>query len=92
MKIKRVGNNRLMFFCPACDAAHSVYAGIGGWAFNGDFSRPTLTPSVLVNRDQAAPVPVCHSFVRDGRIEYLSDCTHALAGKVVDMVDVEDKS
>jgi hypothetical protein len=25
----------------------------------------------------------CHSFVRDGRIEFLSDCTHALAGQTM---------
>lgn len=25
----------------------------------------------------------CHSFIRNGMIEFLSDCTHALAGKVV---------
>jgi hypothetical protein len=27
----------------------------------------------------------CHSFVTDGRIQFLSDCTHALAGRVVDL-------
>lgn len=27
----------------------------------------------------------CHSFVRDGQIEFLSDCTHALAGKTVSL-------
>jgi len=32
---------------------------------------------------------VCHSFVRDGRIEFLSDCTHALAGQTVDLPEVE---
>jgi hypothetical protein len=26
---------------------------------------------------------VCHSFVRDGQIEFLGDCTHKLAGKTV---------
>lgn len=26
---------------------------------------------------------VCHSFVRDGQIQFLSDCTHSLAGKTV---------
>jgi hypothetical protein len=26
---------------------------------------------------------VCHSFVRAGRIEFLGDCTHALAGQTV---------
>ena len=28
---------------------------------------------------------VCHSFVTDGRIQFLSDCTHALAGQTVDL-------
>jgi len=32
---------------------------------------------------------VCHSFVRDGRIEFLSDCTHALAGQTVDLPEWE---
>ena len=30
----------------------------------------------------------CHTFVTDGRIQFLGDCTHALAGHTVDMVDV----
>ncbi|KAA5609698.1 ammonia monooxygenase [Rhodovastum atsumiense] len=29
----------------------------------------------------------CHSFVRAGRIEFLSDCTHSLAGRTVDLPD-----
>lgn len=29
--------------------------------------------------------PLCHSFVRDGMIQYLSDCTHSLAGQTVEM-------
>jgi hypothetical protein len=28
---------------------------------------------------------VCHSFVTNGRIQFLSDCTHALAGQTVDL-------
>lgn len=27
----------------------------------------------------------CHSFVRDGKIQFLNDCTHELAGKTVEM-------
>ena len=36
-------------------------------------------------RDKPAPFKcsVCHSFVRDGQIEFLGDCTHALAGRTV---------
>lgn len=30
---------------------------------------------------------VCHIFVADGRIEFLADCTHHLAGQTVDMVE-----
>ena len=32
---------------------------------------------------------VCHSFVTDGKIQFLNDCTHALAGEVVDLPDFD---
>jgi len=28
---------------------------------------------------------ICHSFIRNGKIEFLSDCTHALAGQTVEL-------
>lgn len=31
----------------------------------------------------------CHSFVVDGRIQFLGDCTHALAGQTVDLPDID---
>lgn len=31
----------------------------------------------------------CHSYVRDGVVEFLPDCTHALAGKSVPLGDWE---
>lgn len=35
---------------------------------------------------EGKPIPlVCHSYVRAGRIEFLSDCTHELAGQTVDL-------
>jgi Family of unknown function (DUF6527) len=71
------------------------------WGYNGDPERPTFTPSILVRGTQPLsdeeharvmrgeafePKPlVCHSFVSDGRIQFLSDCTHALAGQTVDI-------
>jgi hypothetical protein len=33
---------------------------------------------------------ICHSFVTDGKIQFLPDCTHELAGKTVDLPDWED--
>lgn len=36
------------------------------------------------------PVPfVCHSFVTDGRIQFLSDCTHTLAGQTVELLEAK---
>ncbi len=62
------------------------------WGFNGDLNEPTLTPSVLAQygwgRDPQVSV-VCHSFVKDGHIQFLDDCTHALAGQTVELPQVE---
>ena len=44
------------------------------------------------DRGEGLPTPVpyvCHSFITDGRIQFLSDCTHALAGQTVDLPEVE---
>jgi hypothetical protein len=30
---------------------------------------------------------ICHSFITDGKIQYLSDCTHELAGQTIDLPD-----
>lgn len=35
---------------------------------------------------------VCHTFVTDGRIQFLNDCTHALAGQTVDLPPVDHRS
>lgn len=44
------------------------------------------------NKDDLAPFScsVCHSFVRNGHIEYLNDCTHHLAGKTIQLENVEE--
>ena len=88
-------DGRLTWWCPGCDHAHMIQTGGGSgprWGWNGNVDRPTFTPSVLVTwsvppprEPDDPPDRVCHSFVRDGRIEFLGDCTHALAGQTVDM-------
>ncbi|HET6805314.1 MAG TPA: hypothetical protein VFH59_07745 [Frateuria sp.] len=66
------------------------------WGFDGNLDNPTLTPSVLQqwNQWQGEGVPakrhVCHSFVRNGRIEFLGDSTHSLAGQTVDLPEIEE--
>ena len=100
--ISNAGPNdiRYMFFCVGCGESHGIN---GSWNFNMDFDNPTISPSILVTgvvpltdeeyetvRKGEPFVPVkmvCHSFVRDGKIEYLSDCTHKLAGQTVELPD-----
>jgi hypothetical protein len=82
--------------CPGCGEPHYVpTAGPKAWGFNGDMERPTLTPSVLVypghrlnDAGERVETPRCHVFIRGGRIEFLSDSTHALAGQTIDVPEV----
>ncbi|MBP2232456.1 hypothetical protein J2847_005785 [Azospirillum agricola] len=89
--LRSVEGNRLMFWCPGCDAAHAVRVGSGsGWTYNGNPDKPTFTPSILFNPGGETPgVPLCHSFVTDGRIQFLGDSTHPLAGQTVDLPDFD---
>lgn len=82
-------------------AHHVTVDGSRGWTFNGSGDRPTFSPSVLVKGtvpitdeeharimagEAVKPTPlVCHSFVTDGRIRFLNDCTHDLAGETIDL-------
>lgn len=113
-KLRSVEGNRVMFWCPGCDCAHSVRVGEGTgpfWTWNGDAERPTFSPSILVRGTDFTPAgrhayqkwldggckatvtgfekmdTCCHSFVTDGRIQFLGDCTHALAGQTVEIPD-----
>ena len=59
------------------------------WYFNGNFEKPTFSPSMLVQyptENKESGHVREHFFVRDGRIQYLSDCHHDMAGKTVDMI------
>lgn len=95
------------FKCPGCGDGHAVPTGEGGWGWNGDLQRPTLTPSLLVRsghytdgwkpgdgcwcgKDYGLECYRCHSFVRDGKIQFLGDSTHKLAGQTVDLAEIDD--
>ncbi len=79
-KLRKIGHNTIAFWCQGCSTAHGVNIGRNGWLWNEDPNSPTFTPSVL-----AQGIYRCHSFVRDGKIEFLSDSTHGLRGMTVDL-------
>ena len=81
----------LVFYCPGCKYDHPFHVGGDNaahpqWEFNGDMERPTFSPSLIVNRGTPK---VCHLFLRDGKIEFLSDCWHSLAGQRVELPEME---
>lgn len=87
------------FHCPGCEETHYVPTepGFGPgssltWGFNGDVAKPTFTPSVLIHEakwpDGSVGIKRCHFFVRDGRLELLSDCGHAMAGQTIELPEV----
>lgn len=88
----------LMFYdCPGCKIGHHVAVrprtleNGASWEWNGDLESPTLLPSVLSHYEftpeSGKSTKICHHFVRDGQIQFLSDCTHPLAGQTVPMID-----
>lgn len=99
--LRTMEGDMLGFWCPGCKEMHAVRVPPHprAWGFNGNFDKPTFTPSVLVTgkrrmtedeylRIRAGeqidiPDSRCHSFVTDGNIQFLSDCTHDLAGQTI---------
>ena len=83
--------NRLIFECPGCKYSHQILVdGPQAWQWNGDMEKPTITPSILVNQHKSNPSAlVCHSYITDGKIQFLNDCEHELAGKTVDLPQLE---
>jgi len=77
------------YWCPGCKKIHSVRSGGQTrpmWTWNGSHIAPTFSPSVLTKSNIR-----CHCFIHDGKIEFLGDCEHELAGKTIDMLDWTDE-
>lgn len=72
--------------------------GTPNWTWNGSVDLPTVKPSILTRGStgktdddgkRTITDHVCHSFVNDGKVQFLSDCTHEFAGMTMDLLDVD---
>lgn len=102
LRICGAGDAYGVFYCPGCERGHTVrVVGNGAWGWNGDADCPTLTPSVLLTYNGAdagedldgagrAPPAICHSFITDGHIRFLDDCTHHLVGQTVPLAPLPE--
>ena len=92
-KLHEITKGVLVFHCPGCGYDHPFH--VAGsfhprnqiWQWNGSYERPTFTPSLMVFKSD--PAHRCHSFVKDGNIQFLSDCWHSLANKTVELPEYD---
>lgn len=79
-----------VFYCPGCEMDHGFNAFKNQeprWTFNGDMLKPTISPSLLIRYGKNK---ICHSFINNGMIEFLNDCTHALKGQTIPLEPYAD--
>lgn len=84
-----IWHQQFLYWCEGCGYEHAFalsgppFNGHHQW--NGDFNNPTITPSLVQGGSK-----ICHSFIRDGKIQYLGDCQHDLRNQTVELKDVEE--
>ncbi|OWV48227.1 hypothetical protein CDZ96_10445 [Mameliella alba] len=96
MEVSRVTRRgqSVSFDCPGCGWTHVLNTDSAQrpvWSFNGDVDRPTISPSINAWREWGPERKTqrCHSFVENGRIRFLPDSTHQLAGQTIDLPEIE---
>lgn len=92
--------------CKACDEEHTIFTKApqgfqAEWRFNGDYDKPTFSPSVRVQftkyengfqnwePGQETEDITCHFNITEGKIIYHGDCTHSMKGKTIELPDIE---
>ncbi len=75
--------------CPGCGYYHLFDSR---WSFNGNLEMPTFSPSMKSWIEVGDPKRqiVCHSFVANGKIQFLSDCAHELRGQTIDLPEISE--
>jgi len=89
------------FYCPGCEGPHTIAtSGNVKWSVTNADTLPIVSPSIKVTYPANPDAPedfiewrterICHSYIgcngaKPGQIIFLNDCTHHLAGKVVDL-------
>lgn len=88
-------------WCVGCRHPHSVPVRQTGdheprpsWEFDGNLESPTMRPSLLVNgpgKHHHPSGPICHSWITNGRIQFLPDSTHDHAGQTLDLPEYPEE-
>lgn len=91
IKIVPIVNDRVQYhyFCMGCGYTHcfELKSAGGHHDFNMDLDNPTVSPSLLQNFGGGSKL--CHSFIRNGKIQYLNDCQHSYAGYAIELPEIK---
>ncbi len=84
------GSEGVMFYCHGCKMSHMPIVKAGHYhtkvcQWNGSLDKPTFKPSIKVQYPWKGIEQLCHSYVTDGKIQYLGDCTHELKGQTIEL-------
>lgn len=90
-KLIEFHKGELSHWCPACDMRHIILTNDWEhsgprWEWNGDVTKPTYSPSVKTEW-KTKDTLICHFFMKEGKIQFLNDCTHDMASTIVDIPD-----
>lgn len=92
--LDHAGQKSAMLYMPGlpCPIQINITGSHPVWEWNGDVNNPTFTPSILTRLPwgSAQYEIVNHVFVRDGKIQYLGDCTHAYRNQTIDLPMLKD--
>jgi len=88
-------------WCPGCGYGHEINvdspnASGAKWAYDGNASAPTFSPSInmrwgkFAGQKETDDGGICHYFIRGGMIQYCGDTTHSLSGQTVALPDIPD--
>lgn len=82
-------SGKFVFYCPGCNNTHTININpANAWpchTLTGSLEKPTVRASVYCRGNKKNNTPNCHSFITKGKISFLYDCTHDLAGKTVEL-------
>lgn len=79
-----------MMYMPGLNDYVMIPVGGSGWQWNGDLDKPTFSPSILTRTERAGNPIRNHVLVRNGMIQFLTDCSHELAGKTIELPRLND--
>lgn len=87
----------LAFVCPGCTeldggtGLHMLAVNTDkhqpSWTWDGDLEKPSLNPSIKTGEGTSK---ICHSYLTEGKFQFLSDCTHSLKNQFIDLPDLPE--